>query len=185
MSLFLALGLPDTVRARVAELIEQGRATPGLNAKWLRPERLHVTVLFLGRPLDASTLIARMPALAARHAPVRLGVSGAGLFATARAPSVLWLGLRGDLGALSALRADALRAFADAIDPMEADRHFQPHVTLARGKRPGELDAMAATLSKFTLSEVALDSLHLYESRGDTFTSLHAEAMMVPIAEDP
>lgn len=185
MSLFLALGLPDAVRARVADIIEQGRATPGLNARWLRPERLHVTVLFLGRPLDPSTLVARLPALAARHAPVRLGVAGAGLFATPRAPSVLWLGLRGDLGALMALRADALRAFADAIDPVEADRHFQPHLTLARGKRPGELDVMAASLSELMLPEFALDAIHLYESRGDTFTSLHSEALPVPIADAP
>ncbi|MBT9556032.1 MAG: RNA 2',3'-cyclic phosphodiesterase [Myxococcales bacterium] len=185
MSLFLALALPDVVRSHVADVIEHGRATPGLNARWLRPERLHVTVLFLGRPLDPATLAARMPDLAARHAPIQLGVKGAGLFTTPRAPSVLWLGLHGDLGGLMALRADALRVFADAVDPLEVGRHFQPHVTLARGKRPGELDGMAARLSELTVPKVALDSLHLYESGGDAFTSHRAESLMTPIVGAP
>jgi len=180
VSLFLALALQDDVRARVAAVIESGRQRPGVDARWLRPERLHITVLFLGRPLPSGELAARLPALAARHGPIELGVSGAGLFATPRAPSVLWLGLQGAFDALSALRADALETYADAIDPLEHRRHYQPHLTLARGKRPGELDAIASTLNGFTIATASMSTLHLYESGGDEFTSRCAAALGVP-----
>ena len=46
MSVFLAVDLDDVVRAKVVALIEQQRQA--LDAKWLRADKLHLTLVFLG-----------------------------------------------------------------------------------------------------------------------------------------
>ena len=60
MSFFLAVDLDEPVRAVVAACIERHRAE--ITAKWLRTDKLHVTLRFLGHPTAAEL---------ARHEAVR------------------------------------------------------------------------------------------------------------------
>lgn len=161
MSFFLALDLDDAVRAQVAAAIDLHRqATP---ASWLVPEKLHVTVLFLGERLPAE-LEAPVRALAARVAPFSLALRGAGLFETARAPSVLWLGVEGELSALRALRAEVLAAVGVHSPPAERERPYAPHLTLARGKRHGHFETVLPALRDFSTGPFTVSHLALYES---------------------
>jgi 2'-5' RNA ligase len=99
--------------------------------RWVRPEKAHVTVLFLGHvPEDRLPAIEAACAMAAPNVDAfELTLSGLGGFPDLRRPRVVWLGLE-DSPALHALHATFRDALADRAS-LE-DRPFQPHVTLAR-----------------------------------------------------
>jgi RNA 2',3'-cyclic 3'-phosphodiesterase len=124
--LFVALTLPDAVRAALAELPQ---AVPGLT--WTRPEQLHVTLRFLGDvPAD------RIPSLIDRLATVRvepfvLPIETVGSFPPHRPPRVLWVGTGSGHPRLFQLRQrvdDAVLASGVDFDV----RNFHPHITVAR-----------------------------------------------------
>ncbi len=168
MSVFVAIDLSEPARAEAQACIDEARAQ--LPAKWLPPEKLHVTVLFLGNPdaAEVQALTPHLDALAARHRPFSLRLTGAGTFVTARAPSVLWLGVAGDLPALHALHRDA----AGCLGPHDA-RTYRPHLTLARAPQPDFFDARAAALRDFTGSPWDIAALTLYESTHHRYHVLH------------
>ncbi len=160
MSFFLAVDPPDGVRAQVAALIERVRQTHV--AKWQRPEKLHVTLVFLGAPsVEArAALEAPVARWAQAQRPFRLTLQGAGTFATARAPTVLWLGLGGDTEVLGA----AQRALSDVAQAPGEGRPYVPHLTLARAQVVGVLEPLAAELKDFTTEPFEVNRVTLYES---------------------
>ena len=102
LRLFVALDLPEPVRARLAML--QG-GIPG--ARWIKPENFHVTLRFVGEVDDpvASDLDAALGRIAAP--PFRLALQGVGHFGTERRPEALWAGVE---------RVEALQFLRDKVD---------------------------------------------------------------------
>jgi RNA 2',3'-cyclic 3'-phosphodiesterase len=168
MSVFLAVDLDAPTRSLAESLIETHRAK--INAKWLRIDKLHCTVVFLGHP-KADQLAHFAPtidALASRHSHFTLRLAGAGTFVTPRAPSVLWLGIEGDVDLLSALHRDALSAFRTQ------ERPFIPHVTLARSQATGAFDSLVTELAGFASADFAVTGLSLYESTSEVYRVIHS-----------
>lgn len=161
VSAFIALDLDDAARALAAALIEQHRAT--VPARWLRSDKLHITLEFLGNPADPSAFAPKVDALAAQASPFSLSLHGAGVFVTERAPAVLWLGIAGDLAALHALHGRAT----------PGDRPFTPHLTLGRAHTPNAFDALAASLGTLTSAPFEVSHLTLYESTHHAFRVVH------------
>lgn len=159
MSFFVAVDLDGPVRAQVAELIAQREHL--VPAKWLRADKLHVTLQYLAHPAPfaLAALQPKLAEVAARHAPFRLQLEGAGLFETGRAPAVLWLGVRGETRALEALQRDVAAAAG-----LPFDKPFVPHVTLARGKSRPALGALCEALASFASPAFTVGGLTLYES---------------------
>lgn len=170
MSVFLALDLDDAVRREVRSLTSAERVS--VKGKWLPEEKLHLTLVFLGNPTadQVAALVPRVHALAAESRAFSLHLAGAGTFVTARAPSVLWLGVEGDLTSLAALRARAVAA----LEPRHERRQqpFRPHVTLARAHTELALDPVAASYAHFTSSAFEVTHLTLYESTHHQFRKL-------------
>lgn len=168
MSAFVAIDLSASARLEAQALIDTVR--PRFEAKWLPPEKLHVTVHFLGNPDAAriADLIPHIDALASRHRPFELGLRGAGTFITARAPSVLWLGIEGDVDALRALHVDAARALG-----AHEVRDYRPHLTLARAHTDGFFEPLKDELRDFTGTRFTVDGLALYESTHHRYHVLH------------
>ncbi len=104
---------------------------------WTAVERWHLTLLFLGAvpPDTVPALTDRVGQAVAGTPPMTLRLAGAGRFGPARRPQVLWAGLAGDVGALTALAGRLATAARTLGLPVE-DRPFRPHLTLGRW-RPG------------------------------------------------
>ena len=170
MSVFLAVDLDAPTRASTAALIETHRAN--FPAKWLRTDKLHCTLVFLGNPPpeQVALWIPVVDALAGRHGPFRLRLQGAGTFTTARAPSVLWLGVVGELGPLCALQADAAGALGVA-----QEKPFVPHVTLARAQT--SLGELSSSLGAFASEDFLVGHLSLYESSSEVYRVVHQVAL--------
>jgi RNA 2',3'-cyclic 3'-phosphodiesterase len=134
--LFIALPVPAPVRRRLAALQEEWSAA-GLPFRWVRPEGMHLTLVFIGERPEGE--VPRLEEAVARavagRGPLRLAVEGLGAFPGLEQPRVLWAGLTGDLVALDALRRAVGRELRAARVPFER-QPFRPHVTLGRAKGP-------------------------------------------------
>lgn len=178
MRLFLAGVVPEVLkRSLLAQLEPVRAATP--QARWLPPETLHLTLVFLGPVVDAAVppLLQALAGLCSRHGPMTLNLAGVETFGPSRSPRVLATTLAGEIEALHALVVDARQAVTPVV-PLEPERPFRPHLTVARARSPrGDLllgrcrTALGHALhGGFVLRDIAL-------VRSDTLASgaLHTE----------
>jgi len=118
--------------------------------KWVEPENLHVTLLFLGE-VDEREVIAVCRAVAevcGRHDRFRLVVESVGCFPNPRRPRVVWVGCGAGGPELAALH-DALEPPLMALGCYRREeRQYTPHLTLGRVKSEGGGPALAAALQR-------------------------------------
>ena len=138
LRLFVALEPPDPVLRRLAAAQAELRRSAGRHAeevRWVAPDRLHLTLQFLGAvPEERLEAIRHAVAgAAAASRPLRLEVRGAGGFPTARRPRAIWGGVAGDLEGLQALVLELGRALGPLGFPA-GGRAFAPHFTFGRSR---------------------------------------------------
>jgi 2'-5' RNA ligase len=169
---FVAIELPEEARGAAAEALQALRQTEvarSVEARWSRPEGLHLTLHFLGstEPASLPSIEAALGSLAKAQLPFSLCLGGTGCFPSARRPQILWLGIRGALTEVAALSAAVGQVLGPLGFPPEP-RDFTPHLTLARLKdhRGGRL--LARALQEVTMPssvEWQVRDLALLESR--------------------
>ena len=164
MRLFLAGVVPDAVKQSLHAQLEPVRAaTP--QARWLPPESLHLTLVFLGSVADGAVLPlqASFDGVCGRHHALSLALAGMETFGPSRSPRVLATTLSGDVQGLQDLVVDARRV-AEPLVALEPERPFRPHLTVARSRSArGDVllgrcrSALTAGLEgNFVLREIAL-----------------------------
>jgi len=136
MRIFVGIDLDDGIRGKIARLIE-GVSGFAPEARFVRPESLHVTLKFIGeqRPEQVEAITKKLRGIEAQ--PIEIRLAGYGFFPTPKAPRVFWIGIHsGPELAKLAKQIDA--ATAEVGIPRE-EREFSPHLTLARaGGRSGD-----------------------------------------------
>jgi RNA 2',3'-cyclic 3'-phosphodiesterase len=174
---FVALPLPDALRAGVAETV---RALKTLlpDLRYVHDEGAHVTLRFLGWT-DAETLAALegpLRAAAAECPAGDMGVRGLGMFPDRGRPRVLWMGLSlwPEVQALQA-RCEAA-AVAAGLTP--EPRPFHPHLTLGRWRDR----ARRPTLPEAELGAARVDQVVLYRSDLRPSGSVHTPLAAFPLA---
>ncbi len=163
MRIFIGIDIGPEVRARIARFLEgvQGFAP---EARWVRPESLHITLKFIGeQPSERVDAISeRLRRVESSAFEIRS--AGYGFFPTAKAARVFWIGIQAE-SELAEVAEKIDMAVADLGIPRE-DRAFSPHLTLARaGGRSGSPkwrkgdgpNAIFATLEKRIAAMGALD----------------------------
>ena len=165
MRLFVAIEIPEDVRAALGELIKNLRGACR-DARWVRIAGLHVTLKFIGetRTETVAELIAALKSIPSR-ASIAMIFRDLGYFPNARRPRVLWAGVEAgpDLAALAAAVENALSP--EGIQP--EDRKFSPHLTLARFQESAGVDALQVAIEKITLlkfGSATATEFHLYQS---------------------
>jgi 2'-5' RNA ligase len=149
--LFVALEPPEPVRRRIAGAASALRRAAGAAAsdvRWVSEENLHLTLQFLGAvPEERVAAVEKAVSDAASAArPLSLEVKGAGGFPNARRPRVVWLGLSGDVPALSAL-VTALGARLTPLGFAPEARPFSAHLTLGRARDPRGAPGLGGALA--------------------------------------
>ena len=177
---FIAIEIPDGIKTAMADVQRELRKT-GADVGWTRPEGVHLTLKFLG-PVEAKL----MPKLATAvetavkdEAPLAIEVTGTGVFPNARAPRVVWLGLGGDINAMSEL-ARKVDAACEGLGFKPEDRPFRPHLTLGRVKSSKGSKALMDALKSFEKLELGgfkADSVSIMRSElkpsGAVYTQIH------------
>ena len=160
MRLFVAIDLPPDLKDRLLALKTD---IPG--AVWVKPPALHLTLRFLGDPIDPIRLTPIRTALASvKAAPFPLTLRGTGRFPSGdrRPARVLWVGMA-DQPALTALQA----AVEQALVPLgfaPEDRPFSPHITLARLKGEGSVARFLDRHGAFRAEPFTVSEFHLVSS---------------------
>jgi 2'-5' RNA ligase len=138
---FVAVELPESLRARCAAVTERLRGEAG-KVSWVKPGNLHLTLKFLGdaTPSQAERLIGSLAHKLAKLSPFELELRGLGAFPSLRRPRVIWVGVAEGGPALCVLAQKVEGSAVKAGFPREA-RAFSPHLTLGRVKIGGGADA--------------------------------------------
>jgi 2'-5' RNA ligase len=146
---FIAIDPGKEIRARLVAL--QGTlARTGTEVKWVEPENLHVTLLFLGEvdERDLPAVCKAVAEVAAHTLAFPMSVERASCFGSPRRPRTLWAGVGEGTQALCTLH-DALEAPLLELGCYRREgRQFTPHITLGRVKGDRSNDTLAAALAK-------------------------------------
>jgi RNA 2',3'-cyclic 3'-phosphodiesterase len=130
MRVFIALDIDDGIRQRIQRFVE-GVSGFAPEARWLRPESMHVTLKFIGeKPAEAVDEIKRAVS-AVRSEPFEIGFCGYGFFPTAKSARVFWIGI--EAGPQLVKLATAVDQVTSALGVAREDHAYSPHLTLARG----------------------------------------------------
>jgi 2'-5' RNA ligase len=175
MRLFVAIDIPDAVRAALESFQAKLRPTAKLN--WSPVANLHITTKFIGEwPEDRIADMTLALAAVRVAGPIEIRVKGIGWFPNERRPRVFWAGVDGGEPLRVLARATEQAAAAAGV-PTE-ERSFSPHLTLARIREAVPLEALQAKLQSITeggeIDFGAFRASHfvLYLSRGGKYTRL-------------
>jgi|SRR5580698_5555095 2'-5' RNA ligase len=192
MRIFIGIDLDSEVRARIERFIEGVQAFAP-DARWMRPESLHITLKFIGEqtPEQVEAITQRLRQLESSAFEIRS--AGFGFFPTAKAPRVFWIGIQAG-PELTKLAESIDMAVAELGIPRE-DRPYSPHLTLARGgagrksgspKRQKDdgpntifatLEKRLAAMGKLDFGTMTAHEFILYQSQlspgGSKYTNLH------------
>lgn len=143
MRSFVAIELPETLKAEAARLQERLKAD-GSNLrqtiKWIGPDGLHLTMKFLGEIGEdrVPAVVEVLRGVAAETPALALMVQGLGGFPSLQAARVVWIGVSGPDRSMASLRRlhALLEAALEGRGFSRESRPFAPHVTLGRA-RPG------------------------------------------------
>jgi 2'-5' RNA ligase len=183
MRLFVAVEIgPDVAEAAgvvIDELRRRAvRLAPRARITWVSPDRLHLTVAFIGdADEDRAARIGEVLRADVPAEPFSLTVSGLGAFPKTGQPRVLWAGLTQGRDALLGIeRVVAARLAEAGIAP--EPRAYNPHLTLARVRDAGGLRAGALLngLGDDPIGTTAVEAITLFDSRlsskGPTYVPL-------------
>lgn len=133
LRVFVAIELPGEVKTEIAGLVSSIDALGLRGARTVRPEGIHLTLKFLG---DVSAeaipeIRSAMDAAASEATPFDLSLGDAGVFPSAAAARVLWVGVVGDLDHLNRLQ-QAVEQSLSRLGFRPERRGFNPHITVGR-----------------------------------------------------
>jgi 2'-5' RNA ligase len=130
MRVFVGLDIDDAIRQRIRRFME-GVNGFAPDARWVRPESLHVTLKFIGEKPNEAVEDIKGALSAIRTEPIEVSFRGYGFFPTAKAARVFWIGI--ESGPQLFALAKAVDEATSALGIPKEDHPFAPHLTLARG----------------------------------------------------
>ena len=165
---FLAFELPEDIKTIVTRVSGEIRKS-SLDVRWVRPEFIHLTVVFMGdvQSEQIPSMGKSLDAVCANHGSFSISLKPMGCFPNSRNPRVIWLGIDGDLERMSRFRDD-LQVALSPFGIKEEVRAFRPHLTLGRFKKPAkrqtELEQMLVKYRELSSPARTLDELVLFRS---------------------
>jgi len=130
MRIFVALDIDDGIRQRIQRFIE-GVSGFVPDARWVRPESLHVTLKFIGERSPEVVEKIKQTLSSVRAEEVVMNFRSYGFFPTAKAARVFWVGI--ESGPQLPALVHAIDEGLKALGIPREEHPFTPHLTLARG----------------------------------------------------
>jgi 2'-5' RNA ligase len=131
MRIFVALDIDDGIRERIVRFVD-GVSGFAPDARWVRPESLHVTLKFVGEQSEEAVGRIKQALASVKAGASEIQFQGYGFFPGAKAPRVFWVGI--EAGRELAALAGAIDERMASLGIPKEEHAFSPHLTLARGK---------------------------------------------------
>lgn len=130
MNTFIALEIPPHIQEQLEAYAHKVHARLDRQGmKWVRKEKYHITLCFLGQVESTDAILASIEPVLAEAKEVQLEIGEINSFPDTKRPGVLWVGVDNDGSALSSLQSGLATALA-------SEDVFVPHITLSRMKPP-------------------------------------------------
>ena len=149
--------------------------------KWATPEKLHLTLKFLGDvpPTEISGICNAVQRAAVGKKPFQLNCHGAGAFPDSKRPRTVWIGVREPSEAIRALQNSVDEELQKLGFPTER-RRFQPHVTIGRVRAGGsamlDLGRLIDQYAEFEVGQILVEEIVVFSSdlgpQGPEYTPL-------------
>jgi RNA 2',3'-cyclic 3'-phosphodiesterase len=175
--LFAAIALAPDARDRVsAEQRRLAGRLPPPPLRWVKPEHLHLTLVFVGEVgEDPAQRLADAMSRDIPQRPFTFEIEGVGVFPPRGAPRALWLGVGRGADAVNALQGIVVDRCEVAGVELER-RSFSPHLTVARWRDRGRSTRPPELTERGVVAAVEVSVATLFESRlssqGPTYTVL-------------
>ena len=169
---FIAIELPNELKAWLVQLQDKLKLGKPLSAKWVDPYSIHLTLKFLGNmPIDRTDEIIEALTEAARGiSPFCLEVQGLGVFPNLRRVQIAWIGISGEIDKLGQLQ-QCIESNLAPLGFTPESRPFTPHLTLARLRDQTSLDErqrfgqLIASTKLDTVYNFKVDAISLMKSQ--------------------
>jgi 2'-5' RNA ligase len=198
MRIFIGIDLDSEVRARIERFVE-GVQEFAPDARWARPESLHITLKFIGEqtPQQIEGITQRLGQI--EGSAFEIHCTGYGFFPTAKAQRVFWGGI--ESGPQLAELAGRIDAAVAALGIPREDRPYSPHLTLARaGGRSGSpkwrkgdgpsttfaaLEKRLAAMGEIDFGAMPAHEFILYQSQLSPGGSKYTKLQRFPLRPSP
>jgi len=177
---FIAFKLPKNIISSIRKIQEDIKSY-AFKARWVNPENIHLTLKFLGdiNSTDIEKVSEAIINTVNGHAPISLGLKGAGVFPGIKRPRVIWVGLGGEIEKLASIQNDIEESLEELEFPREK-RPFRGHLTLGRIKGKIDPKKLLDVMKKFEKFESELfiaDQIYLFKSDLKSTGSVYTELM--------
>jgi RNA 2',3'-cyclic 3'-phosphodiesterase len=183
MRAFIAIDLPDALHAALAKA-QQDFCGACHDARWTRPDGIHLTLKFLGEISDAQTKqVVEALAAIGPFLPLTVEVTGFGFFPQATRPRVFWAGVAAPPALVEFARR--IETSMEKIGFAREDRPYSPHLTLARFQVPRPqpaLEAAVAGQGAISLGKFEASEFFLFESKLSPQGAQYRKVMRFPKA---
>lgn len=188
--LFVAISLPDSVKAEIEKLQMELRQVFRNDVRWTRREQFHLTLKFLGAvdPQAVDELIVSLHS-ACEHLPsLQARAEGIGCFPSLRHPRVLWVGVN-DAGERLSLVQSAVERAVDRFSSEQSEVKFSGHVTLGRIQRMNHtqtetLANLADKMASHSFGEWDVKQIELIRSELGAGGSRYTTLAEIPLREE-
>ncbi len=172
---FVAVDTSKEVKAELGRLVQELISLTRLKVKWVKPEQMHLTLVFLGEVSADFIEKAKIElgAVAERFSPIRCQLAGLGAFPEPARARVLWSGIKTGETEIKELQKEVSRALA-RIGYVPEKRAFTPHLTLGRIRESGDvrfIEGLDFVSSLWQVEEVILYKSELNPT-GPVYTPL-------------
>lgn len=147
---------------------------------WTESQRAHITLVFLGSVSDevVDRLADQLHAVCSATDPFRIWLAGAGHFGRA----TLWAGVDGDTQALAELHHAMVTEMGDWA---ASRRDWSAHLTLARGRRHGDVRPAARALDQLETDSWQVDAAYLMQSDTQSRGAIYRQLRTLPLRGGP
>ena len=163
LRVFIGIELSDDVRCALTE-IQSELGGMVADARWIRPENLHLTLKFLGNcPRGKVEEVVEALELMGKYLPCGIDLGGLGGFPSPRSARIIWVGVEDIDGRLEEMWRSCEKA-CRGLGFEKEKRKYHPHITIGRcRKSPAQLP-WTGLRSDESLLPMVVDSITLFRS---------------------
>ncbi len=159
--IFIAIELTKEIKQNLLGVQQNFK---DLNIKLVKPEHMHLTMVFLGDIDEAriSEIEEICFQVAKNFSSFEMEFIGLDAFPSSRRPHVLWMGIK-DSEKLIRLQKELALGLKKVGFHVE-DRNFVPHLTLARFKKRSNLKTQIVRFDKVNFGKMKVENFNIFES---------------------